>query len=418
MTAPNPWTTDPELLALTRLVGMGLRGAAPWGHQGAAPCAVGQPNWIRLTTLALAHGTGGLVHRAIAQGQPVDMPGPLAQMLAQHAAAIARRNGALLAELLRLRRVLDQAGVESIPLKGVWLNQRLYADPAARVSRDIDFLVRPHAGTAALHALASAGYAMQPMLPPRQFAAKARYAGQLLLHRHDAAFAIEPHWALAPQTLGLNLDHAGLWHRTRITSADNGMGGTQTLPILAPEDEFIMLCVHGFKEEWSRIKLIADLAQFIRVHPALDWNSVAQRVAAQNLRWIAGVAVLLVAAMFHVETGCTETARRTPALAVLTGELLSRLTAAAATRMQVPLEPSIYAVSRTRLRMRERPQDRARYIWRTIITPREAHFRAIPLPDRLFRAYVGVKLLHDYALLPCWLLSKRLRRLIAARNRA
>ena len=53
------------------------------------------------------------------------------------------RNQLLAEELARLLKLLGEAGIPLIPLKGVTLAQSLFGDPAARVCSDIDILVPP-----------------------------------------------------------------------------------------------------------------------------------------------------------------------------------------------------------------------------------------------------------------------------------
>ena len=70
-------------------------------------------------------------------------------------------------------------------------------------------------------------------------------------------------------------------------------------------------------------------------------------------------------------------------------------------------DPSIYTLTAFRLRMRERTADRVRYVARTLATPRDIHFSLLRLPDALFFLYTPLKLVHDYVLLPVWMLGKR-----------
>jgi hypothetical protein len=58
--------------------------------------------------------------------------------------------------------------------------------------------------------------------------------------------------------------------------------------------------------------------------------------------------------------------------------------------------------------MLERPIDKARYVFRTVTTPRIQHFEMLPLPDHLFAVYYAIKPAHDYIALPLWLTVKRL----------
>ena len=48
----------------------------------------------------------------------------------------------------------------------------------------------------------------------------------------------------------------------------------------APEDMLPLLCIHGSKDFWERISWIADISEFVRSHPKLDWETVFLRANA------------------------------------------------------------------------------------------------------------------------------------------
>jgi hypothetical protein len=49
---------------------------------------------------------------------------------------------------------------------------------------------------------------------------------------------------------------------------------------MAPEELLIVLCVHGSKHAWERLKWVADVAELLRAH-RLDW----QRVFSTATKW-------------------------------------------------------------------------------------------------------------------------------------
>jgi hypothetical protein len=287
---PTLWAECPELRAVALLIGAGLPGAP------AQPARLPDKlNWMSVVTLALAHNSAGLLHRAIAAGAAPGLPPPLATAISRHAAMIAARNGAAMGEMQRLLAAFAAAHIPALPLKGAWLCQRVYGDLAARPSRDIDLLLPPDAIDRALAVLDACGYPTDTGLTHRQLHAKCRYAGQLVFQRADGAFVVEPHWALAPRTLSVDIDHPGLWARARPEHA-----GTLTLPTLAPEDEFIMLCMHGYKEEWARLKWLSDLAGFVASHPDLDTAIITARAKSQGLWWMVLVGLALIGEVFAI----------------------------------------------------------------------------------------------------------------------
>lgn len=64
-------------------------------------------------------------------------------------------------QLCRVTEAFNAAGIDSSPLKGVALGQRLFGDPAMRQSGDIDILVRPEERDRALGILTQLGFTQE-----------------------------------------------------------------------------------------------------------------------------------------------------------------------------------------------------------------------------------------------------------------
>ncbi len=403
-----PWDrslASPELRLIAACVTDALASQA--GPCQSARCesvlATGEPDWILFLTLALEHNVGGLAAAALASLPAGRVPAAVLATLTTHRRHTGERNRAALDEQGRLLDALDAAGIPAVPLKGAWLCLRAYGDLAVRPSRDIDFLVPAASVGPMLPVLQCCGYDVATALSARQLQATIRNDCEFMFPRQDRRFVIEPHWAYVPRNLVLGIDMGGVWQRVRPVAV-----GAQTYRTLDPDDELILLCVHGGKEEWARLKWLADLAAFVTASPGLDWPVVAERARAARVHRSVGLGVLLLHRAFAIATPLLEQSMRDATVRRFAAEVPRRIAVAAAAR-GVGAPADIHKVSWMRLRLHERWLDRLRYVARTITTPRRMHFYLVPLPDPLYPLYVVVKLAIDYVLLPTWLVCKRLR---------
>jgi hypothetical protein len=105
--------------------------------------------WPLLLERAYSHQVYPLVYRNLRELGFPGVPEAVQTELKSAYLANAFRNQLFGEELTRLLKLLGEAGIPVIPLKGVTLAQSLYGDPAARVCSDIDILVQPRCGTGA-----------------------------------------------------------------------------------------------------------------------------------------------------------------------------------------------------------------------------------------------------------------------------
>lgn len=372
------------------------------------------PDWTYLVQTAIDHGVSPLLCRAMLQVFPDAVPDDVRAAAKTHLDDNDANNRSRTSELLRILAALAQKNVAAIPFKGPAVAERIYGDLSLRRFRDLDFLLREADIDAALDVLRQLDYptetgfvsARDPAfrLTPAQTEAFREYAGEYIFYKRDQSAVIEPHWHFAPATLSVDIDYTALWRRT----FDADLAGA-TVRTLTPEDELLMLCIHGSKEIWTRLQWICDVAELIRAYPSLNWVATLQRAERQGCErmLLLGLSLanrLLQALLPPTVRKLTEQ----PAVSALARDVERALFA------DRGAPTSIYAVSLFRIRMRERLRDRWRYVWRTVTTPRIQHFEMIALPDALFFGYVPIKLIHDYVLLPLWLLAKRLRTVATA----
>jgi hypothetical protein len=355
-------------------------------------------DWKVLVETAEAHAVTALVLARLAGLALPEVPPEIAAAGATYLAKQAARNQALTDTLKLILQALAAKGIEAIPFKGPVSASLAYGDPALRRYSDLDILVRESDADAACRVLAALGFGSGDDFSPAQVAAFRRYSGQDAVVKDG--IAVEPHWALAPRTLALDLDYAALFARARDVDID-GM----KMRCFGAEDQVTVLCLHGSKEQWIKLLWIADLAHLIARGPALEWTALLERARVQGCLRMVLIGLALAGALLEdMPPVVDEAIAADPEAIALVEESASRLFEA--DRVFV----SIYALSRFRRRMRERRTDRLRYLMRTVLTPRDIHFSMLDLPDRLFFLYTPVKLVHDYAMLPVWNVVKRFAR--------
>jgi hypothetical protein len=144
----------------------------------------------------------------------------------------------------------------------------------------------------------------------------------------------------------------------------------------------------------------------------MDWTVLAARADATRTRRLLLLGLAVAEELFssRLPRALSEAIAKDPACAQLVAASKSHLFACEGN------VGSIRHVSVYHLRSKDRLADRIRYVLRTVTTPQVAHYRMVRLPDALVRAYVPLKLVHDYVALPLWRLRQAspFRRKVAA----
>jgi hypothetical protein len=349
-------------------------------------------NWPELLRLAGRHEVIAPFHRSLAGSAADRLPPGILAVLEDRVRRQSVLGRTAWDELSGLLELFGAAGLSVMPFKGPVLAHRLYGDWGARVSHDLDFLVRTEHVPRILSDLDGAGYhePEHARLSPAQAAAMRSLYGELA-YTQAGRLTVEPHWALAQSTQAIDLDYEAMWRRaTRVE--------IEGVELIAPDprDLFVMLVVHGSKELWRSAKWLADFVAFVHAERTLDWSGILEHARAAGILRMVHVGFLL--AERTTGTSVPEPFRRSierdPQAERLAASIEARLLdgAAEATRTD--------RLSSLRWRLRERRRDRLRYAWRTVTTPRPRHYGIVRLPDSLIAGYVPVKLVHDYVFAP------------------
>jgi hypothetical protein len=184
---------------------------------------------------------------------------------------------------------------------------------------------------------------------------------------------------------------------------------------LRAEDLLLVLSVHAAKHVWAQLSWLCDIAQLVNSQ-RLDWNAIQCEAKRLGIERILSLNLLLAHKLLgsplppaiHPRSNCHSEHGEESAVAAnresadpsyqtraFEGD---RLTAALADEVLTIIESSTHynteslSYFRLMMRLRERWQDRARFLWRLTVTPSVSEWSSIQLAKPLQSLYRVVRL--------------------------
>jgi hypothetical protein len=309
-------------------------------------------DWDLVLRLAIRHGTLPRLYRHLAATCPgVASPAAMAKIRAQYEYN-SFRNLTQARELIRLLTALETAGIEALAYKGPTLAVHAYGDLAHRQFGDLDLLVRPHDAARAAALLAEQGYRGAPW---PEGAAGAAYLARSHVHalrNANGSVEVELHWAFLPREFSFDMDLDRLWKRLE----RRALGGAN-VRALPPEELLVVLCAHGGRHLWARLKSACDVAALVACEKRLDWGRAFDEAHAAGARRMLALGLTLArdiaGAALPAEVG--RRVHSEPDVRALAADVGARLFD---TEM---CQPASAAAQLFYLRARERWRDKARH---------------------------------------------------------
>lgn len=228
--------------------------------------------WQDLRHLAEVHRLGPMLYERLGRQDLMDfIPAEILADFKEQFRRNSLRNLMLYRELADIARMLKQAGIACIALKGAYLAQFAYPRLGLRPLRDLDILVREDQAAQAFDLIRAKGYASD---------GRAAVEAHAELHKHLPALVnqrgarIELHVRLVmPEghANGRELSfHA--WDRLLERCVTRELGGV-SVRFLCPGDLLLHLCVHASLEHRFNVGplVLSDIACLLRTH-AFDWQ--------------------------------------------------------------------------------------------------------------------------------------------------
>jgi Uncharacterised nucleotidyltransferase len=186
----------------------------------------------------------------------------------------------LTTEMFRLFDSFEAAGIQALVIKGPVLSARCYGDPGLRQYGDLDLIVRDADILRASELMTGLGY--EPSVPLTAIRAK-KIPGEYVFRQSATKLLVEFHTELTFRYHPRPLPVENLFKRQARVNIDG-----HEIPALSPEDELVLICIHGAKHFWEQLSYIADVAAFVS-NQQLDWGrvkSAAEEVAAERMLYV------------------------------------------------------------------------------------------------------------------------------------
>jgi hypothetical protein len=241
-------------------------------------------DWETLLDLAAKHRVRPMVYTSLVKIGWGRVPPAIRRDWEDAYSSITGRNRFVAGELFRIADVFRAAELPLVSLKGPALAEMAYGDFALREFADLDFLVRVADFSKAAELLKQLGY--KPALE-----IESGLAIEFLWHQGECLFKggfegpeIDLHWRVATRHTALSIEADYFWPRFRPVQIAG-----ETVLSFAPQDLPLYLASQGGQDQWSDLRRLCDLSEFVRRHPDLDWETLI--ASAQELR---GLRMLLL----------------------------------------------------------------------------------------------------------------------------
>lgn len=241
-------------------------------------------DWPELLDQADRQGIAPLLHQHLGQAPAITVPDIARTTLADRSRSCLAWNLRLRHELLRLLDRFNQAGIPIIPLKGLYLADLLYEDPALRPTSDLDLLVKTQDVQASQQILEEAGCTK---LADEDQGAE-YHVSYVTTDGRAGNVLIELHWALGESHVA-GLDVESIWHSASPITWEN-----RTIWAMALPDLFLYTCLHAVKDGLASIRSLLDITLLLeRYGQDLPWQELAQRVNRARLETPLSLSLLL-----------------------------------------------------------------------------------------------------------------------------
>ncbi|MCI0354674.1 MAG: nucleotidyltransferase family protein [Acidobacteria bacterium] len=336
-------------------------------------------DWDFFLKLADRHGLVPMLHWHLSRHFPECAPPASARFLAEQFQATVQTNLKLAAELVRVLQLLDANNIPAIPFKGPTLAVTLYGNLALREFSDLDIILHRADILRARDLLLADGYLAEHDLTPAQERFFLNTDCQYTFQKFDGQLRVELHWDIVPRYCGLRLEPSRWFERLQTATV-----ASAAVTSLSPEDLLLVLCVHGAKHGWQRMAWIGDVAELLRIYPALNWRRLAEQADAARARRLLGLGLGLAHSLLDAklpEEWLLEVQQDMKVQSMME-EVCQGLTGRAAE----PWELHRFLIGALS------PRQRAMYLLRSALTPTPAEWALVNLPSFLFPLYSLLRL--------------------------
>jgi hypothetical protein len=306
-------------------------------------------NWQHFETLVAQHAVLPLVYKRLS-AHAQNVPEVLLSALRRQAQLSVGFSLRLTKMLLDVVALFEANGVPAVPFKGPSLAVTAYGDLGLRPFSDLDIFIRKSDRARARTLLEQRGFrhavSVPATLEPEALGQRVAYHDAFTNSADDL---VELHWDVAPRFFATAL-LGGFWERARSVTV---LG--QPLRCFAPEDQLLLLAIHGSKHRWERLGWVCDVALLLRREPPA-WSELLRQARQLGAERMLLLGVMLAHELLGapVPEAASRHWREVPELEWLTQDVYHRL---------FP-KPEVATLSTPRFYfyLQTRPTDRLRFM--------------------------------------------------------
>jgi hypothetical protein len=337
-------------------------------------------NWERMLRLAGHHRVVPQVYSQLSAISHLVPPQPLEALRLRYQDN-ARKTLWFTGELIRILSHLESLGIKALPYKGPVLGQTLYGDVTQRQFGDLDILILAADVPKTKAAMLDLGYKPGIKLASRQERAYIETGYEYSFNSGTRHNLLELQWQIVPRFYSIDIDVAGLFeHTDEITLAG------RSVRTLRQQDLLLVLCIHAAKHAWVQLSWLCDIAQLMRFR-RFDWNAIQAEARQLGIERILNLNLLLAHRLLDsaLPPAIRERLPNDRPTTILAEQVLRII------ERSVHYDTESISYFRLMMRLRERWQDRARFLWRLASTPSLSEWSVVRLPKHFFPLYRVVR---------------------------
>ena len=238
------------------------------------------PEWERLMQLSILHGTRALLRRSLNATCPDLLPEHVTTLFEDTHQTSSVLTVFMIQELIRVVEKLQAEGIRSLVLKGPALGIMAYGNVYLRPFVDLDILVSTQDFMSTVEIITDEGYSYSGRVAAFSSFKRKIYlwkTRQIPLHRGSYIFNLDLHAAVMPPLYSHSFSFEEL-----CTRSESFPIGDTPLPCCGAEDTLRILCYHGAKNRWERLKYVCDVTELLRARKGLDWDALLRTAHAAN----------------------------------------------------------------------------------------------------------------------------------------
>lgn len=232
----------------------------------------GPIDWQTVLNRSWWHRIRPLAHRHLAAQPAGVVPAAVKEALASQARELRERNERLAKMLDYVAVLFEELSLPMLVFKGPTLATDAYGDLALRECGDLDMLVRKDDFPQVREFLVSHGF---ECLWDQEDSGRKRQLFACEFRRDGVELDI--HWDLAPHWHNYAIDFEQWWAAGNALRSD-----LQFARKLRPEDSLEVLCMHGTRHWWERLRWICDIAELVNSGRIADWDRVEAQACQAN----------------------------------------------------------------------------------------------------------------------------------------